>query len=205
MVLMMAKLIETGARLRVRGENPRRNLPKNVSLKRGESNFLRAFERSYLDSLKERGVVMLDFALSGFGVPDLLWIAWSHHRHGGGTALSIEGLRERLQKRRLVAFEMKLKDWRRALMQAHRYRYFSDKAVVVLPEKVADLAQQGMDLFRQLEVGLWSFDPKSGRIQMRFDPKGTRARNITAREKAIDGILSQVQFRLLSKQLNPFA
>ena len=84
-------------------------------------------------------------------------------------------------------------------MQAHRYHYFSDKALVVLPENVADLAEQGIDLFRQLEVGLWSFDPKSGRIRMRFNPKGTKARNSKAREKAIDGILSQVQFRLLSK------
>ena len=47
--------------------NTRRNLPAAVGRKRGESNFLRAFERVYF-ARQTGGMAIGEFALGGFGV-----------------------------------------------------------------------------------------------------------------------------------------
>lgn len=95
----------------------------------------------------------------------------------------------------LTAFEMKLKDWRRALTQAFRYSYFSDRSIVVLPAAVADRAQRHLEVFQRLGIGLWSYEPKADNIEMRFTPDGTRARNPAARKKAVDRISRKITFR----------
>jgi len=95
----------------------------------------------------------------------------------------------------LTAFEMKLRDWRRALSQAYRYSYFADRAIVVLPAAVADRAQEKMHVFKQLGIGLWSYEPKSATIDMRFTPSKTTAKNPIAREKALDRISRKVELR----------
>ena len=39
----------------------------------------------------------------------------------------------------VISFELKLTNWRGALMQAFRYLSFSDYSYVVLPEEISDL------------------------------------------------------------------
>jgi hypothetical protein len=95
----------------------------------------------------------------------------------------------------LTAFEMKLKDWRRAISQAYRYSYFSDRAIVVLPTEVADRAEGRLDVFRRLGIGLWSYEPRTKRIDMRFTPTATKAKNPSAREKALKRISRTVELR----------
>ena len=92
----------------------------------------------------------------------------------------------------LTAFEMKLKDWRKACSQAYRYSYFSDRAIVVLPPGTADRAEAYLHFFEKMGIGLWSFEPKTKRIEMRFTPTGTKARNPSAREKAVSRISGKI-------------
>ena len=54
----------------------------------------------------------------------------------------------------MMAIEAKLKDWRRALQQAHRDKLFADRAYVVLPEKYSAAAIENLDQFRRASVGL---------------------------------------------------
>ena len=72
---------------------------------------------------------------------------------------------------KLMAFEVKLSDWRGALMQANRYRFFAHVPVVVLPESKRDAALRHLETFRIVRVGLWSFDPKTNRITKHFTPR----------------------------------
>jgi len=52
------------------------------------------------------------------------------------------------------AIEVKLKNWRRALRQAYRYKWFSEKSFVCLPEDNSTQAQQHLEMFQRLAVGL---------------------------------------------------
>ena len=54
----------------------------------------------------------------------------------------------------IIAFEAKLRDWRRACYQAYRSTAFAPRAYVVLPELVATRVQCYRDVFERYGVGL---------------------------------------------------
>jgi hypothetical protein len=138
---------------------PRKNLPPSISRKRAEANFLCSFERIFVAGhCQTKQITWRDFALQGYGIPDLITFAWSTHQDQA-TLLSLEALRQKLQRQQLTAFELKLRDWRKGIVQAYRYRYFCDRSIVVLPGDVADRASKRLELFASLDVGLWSSIP----------------------------------------------
>jgi len=180
-------------KLSARGQNTRKNFGTAAARKRGESNFMRAFERAYFARASARGVAAGEFSLAGFGVADLVWIGWTRNSGlGEFTALALE---KQLRRRHLHAFEGKLKDWRRALQQAFRYRYFADKAIVVMPYENADAAVANLDAFRHSSVGLWTFDVATETIREHYTPTRVRAFSSEAREKAIRSLSSKIDLR----------
>ena len=64
----------------------------------------------------------------------------------------------KLPKVEICAFELKLKNWQRALYQATRYRSFSHRVFVVMPERSAQVAYKQKHLFERASVGLVSHD-----------------------------------------------
>ena len=120
--------------VRFRSSSPRKNLPPSISRKRAEANFLCSFERAFVAGhCQTKQITWRDFALQGYGIPDLITFAWSTDQNQA-TVLSLEALRQKLQRQQLTAFELKLRDWRKGIVQAYRYRYFCDRSIVVLPE-----------------------------------------------------------------------
>jgi hypothetical protein len=186
-------------RLRIASQNTRKNLPAKSSRRRGETNFLRSFERAYLSRVKSGSVIAGEFSLHGYGIADLIWIGWEHAISGGDfTAVSLE---RKLSRRQLFAFEAKLKDWNRALKQAFRYRYFADKAIVIMPRNNAATAISNLPVFQDLRVGLWTFDVQTGSIVEHFTPMRVQALNPAAKKRAIALISSN--FKLSELRKNP--
>jgi hypothetical protein len=193
----MEKPTENVLRLTARGQNTRKNFGTAVSRKRGESNFMRSFERAYFARHRVKGTAAGEFSLAGFGVADLVWIGWQPDPAAEDfTALSLE---KQLRNRHFYAFEGKLKDWRRALQQAFRYRYFADKAIVVMPTANAEPAIANLEAFRHLSVGLWTYDAKTGLIREHFTPTRVRAFSEEARQKAIKTLTSKIKLRQFRK------
>lgn len=160
----------------------RRNLPAVSASKRGEVNFLAKFEKAYLAELTEtKGEFAAgrEFALDGFGRADILFMAWKQSaKDEDFSALALKDLR-------LTAIEAKLKDWRKGLMQASRYRFFANRSILVLPPPTTAVAVRFLDTFKALNVGLWEFDPKALVLTRHFTPAETRPLNTKAREKAV--------------------
>ena len=170
----------------------RKNFGNAAARKRGESNFLRAFERAYFEKSNPKGIAASEFSLAGFGIADLVWIGWSPESKAGEfSAVSLE---RQLKRRLLHAFEGKLKDWRRALQQAFRYRYFADKAIVVMPLENAKAALSNIEAFRQAGVGFWSFDTTTKIIREHYTPSRIRAFSPGSRERAIRMLSSKINF-----------
>ena len=186
--------------LKFKARDPRLNLPPQTGRKRAEANFVIKFMEAYLRQIAPVGVGGKHFALPGFGIADFVWVAWRDATNAGeGTALSLERLKTRLLRHRLTAFEMKLTDWRRGLAQTYRYGHFADKALLVVLPATAKVALKNKDLFVHLKVGLWSFDPESDVIRKHINPKSSGARNVLAREKAIELIFRRLNFRQARK------
>ena len=146
------------------------------------------------------GIGGKEFALSGFGIADFVWIAWRNTVNPDeGSALSIEKLKSLLNRHKLTAFEMNLSDWRKGLAQAYRYSYFADEAVVVLPPDLAATAKADLDLFRESNVGLWSFDPATETICKLFTPRRSGPRSPRAKDKALESLGRSLKFCQLRK------
>ena len=147
---------------------------------------LAAFQRDFIAERVGQGVGGRHFELAGYGIADFVWMDFGHQllRPRGKAAAPV-----------LTAFEMKLKDWRRAISQAYRYSYFADRAIVVLPHATADKAEEHLNVFQRLGIGLWSYEPKSMNIDMRFTPVATNAKNPIAREKALNRFSRKLKFR----------
>jgi len=69
----------------------------------------------------------------------------------------------------ICSFELKLKDWRRALYQATRYRSFSHRVFVVMPRENADTAFRYKDSFQKANIGLMAHD-KTGNSKVLIRP-----------------------------------
>lgn len=67
------------------------------------------------------------------------------------------------------AIEAKLRNWKRALHQAYRYRWFSEYAYVVLDHHYSAPAIAQLDLFKKFNVGLASID-SAGEIFRHYHP-----------------------------------
>lgn len=174
----------------------RRNLPSASSRKRGESNFLAKFERAFFESEMpdaaegKHFATGREFALDGFGRADMLFMAWTH------KSLDQEFTALALKKRvKLTAIEAKLKDWRKGLMQAAAYRFFANRALLVIPPDTVRIALGFIETFRNLNVGLWEFDASLGTLRKHFTPRSGKPLNQKARERAIHRIAAGLKLR----------
>ncbi len=68
-----------------------------------------------------------------------------------------------------IAIEVKLKNWQRALNQAHRYKWFANESYVLLPESNINPALKQLELFEKFNVWLLSFNIKWN-IKVYFKP-----------------------------------
>lgn len=75
-----------------------------------------------------------------FGVPDFVFYAKGSHD------ISI------------ISFELKLKNWKRAVKQAFRYKSFSNISYVVLSASSVNAALNNIELFERYNIGLAKFD-----------------------------------------------
>lgn len=91
------------------------------------------------------------------------------------------------------AIEAKLKDWKRALHQAYRYKWFSERAFVCLPSSTAGSAVRNLERFEELGVGLMTIEP-DGMLAITYDPGETPpvspVMNGLLNELAIETLLS---------------
>jgi hypothetical protein len=69
------------------------------------------------------------------------------------------------------AFELKLQDWKRALYQSLNSKTFAQNTTVVLSKKWVHRAQNEIDLFIKLKVGLASLDSETGEFDLIVAPR----------------------------------
>lgn len=71
--------------------------------------------------------------------------------------------------KKIITIEVKLKNWKRALQQAYKYRSFSDVAYICMDEKNVKPALENLDLFKKCNIGLLTINSKN-KIRIYFEP-----------------------------------
>lgn len=151
---------------------PRQNLPAKFTAQSSEDNFVDAFREVYISRQKRRGIYGKEFALEGFGIADFVHAQYENVSRRNPCKIGV-----------ITAFEMKLKDWKRAVSQAYRYTYFADRAIVVIPPKQARGAKANLEVLKKLGLGVWVFDKDSMKIHKLITPHKTKAKLTAARKK----------------------
>ncbi len=173
---------ETVARLKIpksQFREPRKNLLNKASLRNMERDFTIAFARAYISQIKSlhrrTARTQMDFAreapMNGLGIADFVVVSWNPNKLIDENPVSNATDFSRIALPVIRAFELKLSNWRRALMQAHRYRYFADVSIVVLPKNKIKIASSYLATFKSVKVGLWFFDPRYNRIITLYTPQ----------------------------------
>lgn len=88
-------------------------------------------------------------------------------------------------------FEGKLRNWKRALYQATRYRAFAHRSFVVMPEDSIRPAEAQVRLFRLARVGLLALD-HAGRVRVITRPRPQRPRSQIMHTMAKGRALSKI-------------
>jgi hypothetical protein len=155
--------------------NPQQNFPTNGMKKNPEAKFAERFALAYRDRFvrihsgtsKCNTLFVREVPVFGNGIPDLLALSWSSApAMSAPICLDVEKLNPTVR-----AFEFKLSDWRKGLMQAHRYKYCSHASILVLPNHKLKSLESRIDIFRKLRVGLWGFSPETGAIACSYTPR----------------------------------
>ncbi len=154
--------------------SPQLNLPGMESGQNPEAEFAEQFVLTYSNRFakvhsgtnKSNTPFIREMPVSGKGIADLLVFSWSHGAASDSRVPDLEALNSTVR-----AFEFKLSDWRRGLMQAHRYKYFSHVSILVLPIEKLKPAKSHMETFQALRVGLWGFSPDKGTITPIYTPR----------------------------------
>ena len=182
--------------------NPQDNFSAINARKTPEAKFAEQFSRAYRDKFtkihsgtnKSRTLFVRELPVFGNGIPDLLVLSWPDDQSKqGSTFLELEKLTPTVR-----AFEFKLSDWRKGLMQAHRYKNVSHASILVLPRQKIKSAEQRIDLFHKLRIGLWGFSPETGHIGCFYTPRPIKQQIAKNGQKAI-----QLAAQVGQSQLGP--
>ncbi len=114
---------------------------------------------------------------NGYGIADIVSLTWKGSPARRQAAYhSAEDLASGVAHI-LRAFELKISDWRKALQQASRYRFFAHVPIAVLHIDYSRGALENLESFRVLGVGLWTFDPQKNVIASHFTPPPAHPRD----------------------------
>lgn len=158
--------------------NPRKNLPGKISRKNKERDFTLSFARAYIPNIKslhpKTQKIAVKYAreipINGCGIADFVAVYWNKKNGIKNSPLSDIDISQ-VDSPVIRAFELKISDWQRAMMQAHRYRYFANSSIVVLHSDKLKNAVQYLDTFKKINVGLWAFNPISNKIITCYTPR----------------------------------
>ena len=158
---------------------PQRNLPHFDPRNGAEGRFALQFAKAYRAQFpalhrpsRNRSIALArEVGVNGYGIADLVAVCWNPALLSSLSQQLDHEVFLRKARPTVRAFEVKLLDWRKALMQASRYRFFAQAALVVLPRQKCSAALKHLDTFQAVGIGLWSFDSKHSRITRHFTPR----------------------------------
>jgi hypothetical protein len=101
------------------------------------------------------------------------------------------GPRSSLPDCEIWCFEGKLRDWKRALYQATRYRAFAHRSLVVMPEDAVHTAEAQVERFRLARVGLLALDD-DGLLRIITMPRSKQPRSPVMYKMAMGRALSRI-------------
>ncbi len=137
-------------------------------------------------------IISKEIQINGYGIADILALSIRKIHVEDHKDLLTAVLKS---KPIIRAFEVKINNWKKGLMQAYRYNFFANVSILLLPQGKINVAKRNLSLFKDLKVGLWSFDIKQNKICRIYTPRPRNAHITeyynTALKKIVNPIIIQ--------------
>ena len=78
------------------------------------------------------------------------------------------------KNKKIITIELKLKNWKRALAQAYKYKSFSDVSYVCMDEAYLNSVEKHLDMFEKYNIGLITIS-KNKKVKIVYMPSATDA------------------------------
>lgn len=92
------------------------------------------------------------------------------------------------------AFELKLKNWKRALFQALQYKTFANRVAVVFPVNMKELLNKNIDVFKKFNVGVIIYDHKTYEIEFLSKPSKLKPSSRSQNLYTLSRLASELKF-----------
>jgi len=177
---------------KIRFHEPERNLPgRRPRVSTADTRFTIKLAKVYIKkhiyihqrSKKNETACARQLAINGFGIADIVSVSWESNKRVK-SMLTVDEFLNNVRPT-VRAFEVKLSNWRKGLTQAHRYRYFANAAILVMPYNKISSALNYLNTFKKINVGLWAFDVDSQRIIPYYTPRPSSALMAKHRRRAM--------------------
>lgn len=152
------------------------NLVKKFAIHYAD-NFTRIHKRSNPDHV----TLVREVPVNSLGISDLVAISWK-----------ADVKRIKLRDYVIRSFEFKINDWKKGLMQAYRYNYYSDASILVMPENKHSIVKNYLTTFYELNVGMWFYDSAKDKVNVVFTPRPKKPEDPSKRDLLIQNILESV-------------
>jgi hypothetical protein len=158
---------------------PQRNLPQFEPRRGAERRLVLQFAKAYRTkffslhrpSANDSIAIAREIPANGYGIADVVAVTWRSRQPGESVKAQAPAEFMARVKPTVRAFEVKLEDWRKALRQASRYRFFAHVPIAVLPADKSGPGLRNLAIFRALGVGLWTYDADTDRIVLHYTPR----------------------------------
>lgn len=169
-----------------KSNNPSLNLP-NIFKANPEKlmvkRFLRNFESFPINNIKpKKRFIIKEYEQQGYGIADLVCIDHAKNKNSKNKIS---------EKKYVISFEFKINNWKKALSQAIRYKYYSNLTIVVLPPAKRNNYEKYIEAFKEYNIGLWVFDNENKKIDNLFTPKYSNPLIKSLYNKVFDSIPSK--------------
>ena len=94
-----------------------------------------------------------------------------------------------INNKEIISIEAKLKNWKRALIQAYRYRSFSKKAYVFMDNDYIDAPLEKIEEFKKFNIGLAGVSNE--KIEIYYEPEEKEPFSKELYIKAMDAFAKQ--------------
>lgn len=130
------------------------------------------FSKIHAGTINESCTMIHEIPIQGLGISDMLSISWN-----GKSDCIFDILEKDLAASylRIRAFEFKISDWRKGMLQAYRYNFYSHASILVVPPKTFINANKAIETFKELNVGLWSYDIEKQVLRKAFTPRPNKS------------------------------
>lgn len=154
------------------------------------STYNRKFAEVHGGSARANRCMAYEIPVNGLGIADLVALSWDDgiaEPHSAPDNCKFPDISLTVR-----AFETKLTDWKRGLMQAHRYKYFADVSILVMPAAKKMLIAARIPMFQALGVGVWTYNSDSQAITKLYTPRPKHPASHKHRSLAVSAVCKAI-------------